>query len=125
MMSNIFANTHHGAWKPGSSMTPTDIKRGLSPDRSFNQHFLFAVIEYVRPQFCITKRDVELGEVEISSSTDTGARSAALTGARERKHTLRWQASLEFSRCMFETICGANEHTKIFIYLFLPSLSKH
>ena len=33
---------------------------------------------------------VELGEVEISYSTGTGARSAALIGARERKHTLRW-----------------------------------
>ena len=45
---------------------------------------------------CMTKQDVELGEVEISYSNGTGARSAALIGARERKYTLRWRASLEF-----------------------------
>ena len=80
----------------------------LSTDESFNEHFLFAGTEYVKPQFCITKRDGELGEVEISYSTGTGARSTALIGARERKYTLRWQARLEFSGCMFESVCEPN-----------------
>ena len=87
--------------------------------------------EYIEPQFCITKQDVELGEVEISYSTGTGARSTALTGARERKYTLRWQASLEFSILMFESICKADISLPyrdlviagILRYLFAPALT--
>lgn len=93
--------------------------------------FFFAVAEYVTPRFRITTRDVELGEVEISYSIGTGARSAALIGARERKHTLRWQASLDFSRCKFESICEADisfpYHNSVMMgilrYLYIPALT--
>ena len=45
--SNISANTHHRAWKPGSSFEPTDIKHGFWTDESFNRHFLSAGGEYL------------------------------------------------------------------------------